>query len=253
MISAETDSKPQADTAYALEIAGVCHHYAEVQALADIDLQIRKGEFMMLVGPNGAGKTTLFSLITRLHHQSSGRVCINGFDLTKKPRLALSQLGVVFQQRSLDLDLTVEQNLKYSATLYGLTKKQTQIALDLELERVQMQQHKQARVRTLSGGQARRIEIARALMTNPKLLILDEATVGLDVSSRELLLQHVRKLCQQEKLAVLWTTHLIDEIQAEDSVAILKKGKIVTKGKACELAASKQLEEIREAIKVMAS
>ncbi len=247
------DSKPQAHIDYALEITGICHAYANVQVLEDINLQIRQGEFLMLVGPNGAGKTTLFSLITRLHHQSSGRVCINGFDLTKNPRLALSQLGVVFQQRSLDLDLSVEQNLKYSAALYGLSQKQIQRALNLELERVQMQQYKKAKVRTLSGGQVRRVEIARALMSNPKLLILDEATVGLDVSNREVLLQHVRGLCQQEKLAVLWTTHLIDEIQAEDSVVILKKGKIVTQAKACELANSTQLEQIRSAIEGMVS
>ena len=247
------NSKTHAGTAYALEITKVSHHYADMQVLKDINLQIQKGEFLMLVGPNGAGKTTLFSLITRLHHQSSGQVSINGFDLAKNPRLALSQLGVVFQQRSLDLDLSVEQNLKYSATLYGLTPKKAQLALDLELERVQMQQHKKTKVRTLSGGQARRVEIARALMSNPKLLILDEATVGLDVASRELLLQHIRTLCQQEKLAVLWTTHLIDEIQAQDSVAILKQGQIMTKAKACELASSQQLEKIHNAIEMMVS
>ena len=244
-------NRPQTETTYALDITDVCHHYGNIKALADIDLKIQNGEFMILLGPNGAGKTTLFSLITRLHQQSSGEVHINGFNLSKNPQRALAQLGVVFQQRSLDLDLTVEQNLKYSATLYGLSHKQRQRALDLELERVKMQPYKDARVRSLSGGQARRVEIARALMSNPKLLILDEATVGLDVSSRELLLRHVRSLCKQGKLAVLWTTHLIDEVEAEDSVTILKKGRIISRGKAYELAASRDLEKIRKAIEVL--
>ena len=230
----------------ALEIHDLSHFYAKFQALHEINLSIAQGEFVILLGPNGAGKTTLFSLVTRLYNNRYGSIKINGFELTKYPSKALRYLGVVFQQRSLDVDLTVEQNLKYSAALHGMSKKLSVQRTQDELERLDMLDYRDQKIRKLSGGQARRVEIARALMSKPKILILDEPTVGLDVNSREQIIQHVRELCHHNNIAVLWTTHLIDEIQATDTVVILKKGNIVKQGQADQIAEAKDFESMKK-------
>ncbi len=235
----------------ALEIHDLNHFYAKFQALSEIELTIQQGEFVILLGPNGAGKTTLFSLVTRLYNNRYGSIKINGFELTKFPTKALRYLGVVFQQRSLDVDLTVEQNLKYSAALHGMSKKLTNARTHEELERLDMLDYRDQKIRKLSGGQARRVEIARALMSEPKILILDEPTVGLDINSREQIIQHVRELCSENNIAVLWTTHLMDEIRAEDSVVILKKGNIVKQGRADQIAEAKDFESMKKSFSAL--
>ena len=228
-----------------LEIKALSHYYGKFQALNEIELAIQQGEFVILLGPNGAGKTTLFSLATRLYNNRYGAIKINGFELRKHPSKALRYLGVVFQQRSLDIDLTVEQNLIYSAALHGLSKKLTKQRFHEELKRLDMLNYSTHKIRKLSGGQARRIEIARALMSKPKLLILDEPTVGLDINSREQIIQHVRELCSQDNIAVLWATHLIDEVQAGDTVVILKNGNIIKKGRADQIADASDFESMK--------
>lgn len=211
----------------ALEITNLSHAYGNFQALKNISFTIKKGQFAVLIGPNGAGKTTLFSLITRLYNTQCGAISINNYALSKQPYDALNHLGVVFQQRCLDIDLTVLQNLKYSAALYGLCKNEALKRAKDELINVAMWDYRHKKIRTLSGGQARRVEIARALMTQPKLLILDEPTIGLDINSRQHLLQHVRSLSQKKHTAVLWTTHLLDELELDDHLIILKQGEII--------------------------
>lgn len=218
------DNKIQSN---ALEITDVSHIYGHFQALKNISFKIKKGEFVVLLGPNGAGKTTLFSLITRLYSTQCGQISINEHDLNHQPYEALNHLGVVFQQRCLDLDLSALQNLKYSAALHGLSKHEAQQRAEKELIQVDMWDYRNHKIRTLSGGQARRIEIARALMTQPEILILDEATVGLDINSRRHLLEHVRSLSKLSQTAVLWTTHLIDELDPNDYMIVLKQGQII--------------------------
>lgn len=211
----------------ALEITDVSHAYGKSKALDRINFKIKKGQFVVLLGPNGAGKTTLFSLITRLYSTQHGEISIHDYRLNEQPYEALNHLGVVFQQRCLDSDLTALQNLKYSAALYGLDKHEAILRAEQELKQVQMWDYRNHKIRTLSGGQARRIEIARALMTRPQLLILDEATVGLDINSRRHLLEHVRSLSEKSNTAVLWTTHLIDELNMSDYMIVLKQGQII--------------------------
>ena len=235
----------------ALEIHALSHFYGKFQALNEIELTIHQGDFVILLGPNGAGKTTLFSLVTRLYNNRYGSIQINGFELKKHPSKALRYLGVVFQQRSLDIDLTVEQNLKYSAALHGMSKKLTKQRSHVELERLDMLDYSDHKIRKLSGGQARRVEISRALMSKPKILILDEPTVGLDMNSREQIIQHVRELCSQNNIAVLWTTHLIDEIRAEDTVVILKKGNIFKKGRAEQIAEARDFESMKTSFQAL--
>ena len=217
-----------------LEIRELAHFYGNVQALDSVTFRTAQAEFTVLLGPNGAGKTTLFSLITGLYHSNRGQVLINSYDIRRQPSKALRQLGVVFQQRSLDVDLTVWQNIKYSANLYGISSTEAKRRATLEMERLNIYDRMHSKIRTLSGGQARRVEIVRALINQPKLLVLDEPTVGLDVESRNMLIRHVRGLCKQN-VSVLWTTHLLDEIEPDDHLVVLKKGKVSAQGKAREL------------------
>ena len=148
-------------------------------------------------------------------------------NIKKNPSKALANIGVVFQQPTIDLDLTVEQNLHYHASLHGMRKN---VALDnalTELKRQNMQDIFKKKVRELSGGQKRRVEIVRALMHKPKLLLLDEPTVGVDIENRKLIVKHVKNLCAEKKIAVLWATHLIDEVDQEGKLIILHKGKVL--------------------------
>ena len=228
-----------------LEVSGLSYSYGRFQALKSVNFTVERGSFTILLGHNGAGKTTLFSLLTGLYHAHEGRVVINGYDVAKQPSKALYQVGVVFQQRSLDVDLTVWQNVRYSASLYGLPVAEARKRTAREIERFEMQDQINTRIRHLSGGQVRRVEIARALIQYPNLLILDEPTVGLDIQSRNMIIEHVRALCR-DGLSVLWTTHLLDEVYPDDAVLILKKSELRFTGSARELAAAAGQDEIKK-------
>ena len=195
------------------------------------------GDFTVLLGPNGAGKSTLFALLTRLFDARGGSIRIFGEELRARPDLALARLGVVFQQPTLDPDLSVRQNLLYSAALHGLPRRVARDRAAGELSRIGMADRAGETVRTLSGGQRRRVEIARALLTEPSLLLLDEPTVGLDAASRSFLLDHVRRLCREEGLAVLWATHLIDEVAEDARVVVLHAGEVRAAGTVAEVLA----------------
>jgi ABC-2 type transport system ATP-binding protein len=225
-------------SAPALAVRGVAHRFGQRQALADVSLQVPAGAFVALLGPNGAGKTTLFSIVTRLYHTRTGSVHIFGYDMQKEPSRALARLGVVFQTRTLDADLTVRQNLLYHASLHGMPRKVAEPRMRMLLERVELSDRIDDKIRTLSGGQSRRVEVARSLIHRPRLLILDEPTVGLDLRSRTDILSIVRGLVRDEGLAVLWATHIFEEIEPEDPVVILHKGRVIARGLARELAAS---------------
>ena len=163
-------------------------------------------------GSNGAGKSTLFSLVTRLFGIQTGRIGIFGHDIGRAPGEALRLLGVVFQPRTLDLDLSVTQNLLYHAALHGIARHEARLRSGEVLARIGLADRAGSKVRDLSGGQMRRLEIARALLHRPRLLLLDEATVGLDVKARADILSHVRQLVTEQGIGVLWATHLFDEI-----------------------------------------
>ncbi len=219
-----------------LEVSGVGFAYGARQALAGLDFALAPGRFNALLGPNGAGKSTLIALLTRLYDLQEGDIRIGDCSIRQQPRRALAQIGVVFQQSTLDLDLSVEQNLRYHAALHGLPRGVAAERIELELDRQQLTERRREPVRALNGGHRRRVEIARALLHRPQLLLLDEASAGLDPASRQALNQHVRRLCAEDGLTVLWTTHLFDEVQADDPLLILHRGRLVARGTAANLA-----------------
>ena len=230
-----------------LVVDGLSHAFGERQALRNVSFQLNRGDRTMLLGLNGAGKTTLFSLITRLYNHRGGSIRIFGWEIKHKPSEALARLGVVFQLATLDLELSVAQNLYYHAALHGLPRRQAASRMRREIERVGLTDRMRERARTLSGGQRRRVEIARALIHQPRLLLLDEPTVGLDVASRQFLLDHVRMLAREEGLAVLWATHLIDEVDADARVIVLHQGRILAEGPVPEVIRAANASSMREA------
>jgi ABC-2 type transport system ATP-binding protein len=227
----------------ALAVSGVSHAFGKTRALDDVSLTVETGAFVALLGVNGAGKTTLFSLVTRLYDNVSGRIAVCGHDLRRAPGPALAQMGVVFQSRALDADLTVAQNLAYHAALHGLSAEMARGRAAEVAAQVGLSELMRARVSRLSGGQQRRAEIARALLHRPRLLLLDEPTVGLDVQARAEVACVVRTLTEGDGVGVLWATHLLDEIEPSDAVVILHKGRVLASGQADGLAGSRGLDE----------
>ena len=231
----------------ALEVEGLSHSFGKRKALDGVSFAIPPGSFTVLLGQNGAGKTTLFNLITRLYSNRTGSIRIFGTEVRTHPSRALAQLGVVFQQRTIDLDISVMQNLLYAAGLQGIPRAEAKRRAQAELARFELTERAGDQVRQLSGGQLRRIEIARALLHRPRLLLLDEPTVGLDIGSRQAILDHVRRLCAEEGLGVLWATHLIDEVAADDQVIVLHLGKILAIGDGAAICAKAEARDLRHA------
>jgi len=228
----------------ALAVERLGHAYGRKQALDQVSFTVDSSQCAILLGPNGAGKTTLFSLITRLYDSREGHVRIAGFDLHRDAGRALAKLGVVFQQPTLDLDLTVTQNLLYHAALHGIGRREAMQRIEEELRRQGMYERAGEKVRQLNGGHRRRVEIARALLHRPRLLLLDEPTVGLDVPSRKAIVDHVHELTRSGRLSVLWATHLIDEIRDSDRLIVLHAGRIRAIGDVAEVLAQTGADSI---------
>jgi len=243
----DAPARSDAAPAPALVINGVNHSYGARRALIDVDFTVAPASFTALLGLNGAGKSTLFSLITRLFGIQSGQISIFGHDIGRAPGEALRLLGVVFQPRTLDLDLSVMQNLLYHAALHGIGRRDARLRADEVLERIGLADRASSKVRDLSGGQMRRLEIARALLHRPRLLLLDEATVGLDVKARADILAHVRQLVTEQGIGVLWATHLFDEIVGSDSLVILHQGRVLARGDVATILAKAGAHDVNSA------
>jgi ABC-2 type transport system ATP-binding protein len=222
----------------ALSVDGLSYAYGKKKALDNVSFNVAPGRCAILLGPNGAGKSTLFSLVTHLYDSREGAIRIAGHDVRKESTRALAQLGVVFQLPTLDLDLTVLQNLHYHAALHGMGRRRADERIREELERQGMYGRRKEKVRQLNGGHRRRVEIARALLHEPRLLLLDEPTVGLDVPSRKAIVEYVHELTRSGRIAVLWATHLIDEIYDSDQLIVLHAGKIRAVGDVPEVLAA---------------
>ncbi len=232
-----------------IKVRQLSFHYGKKAALKDVDFSLESGQFCALLGPNGAGKSTLFALLTRLYAMQHGSIVLHDLDLQKHPTQVMQQLGVVFQQSTLDLDLSVQQNLAYHASLHGLCGTQARLRISEELQRMDMSNRAHDKVRALNGGHRRRVEIARALLHQPSVLLLDEPTTGLDPKARKALNHYVRQLCADTQLTVLWATHLIDEILPQDRVLLIHQGQLLSSGTGhdlCELSKKQHLADAFE-------
>jgi ABC-2 type transport system ATP-binding protein len=243
----DVPAQPDRAAPPALSVVGVSHSYGARRALIDVDLAVAPASFTALLGLNGAGKSTLFSLITRLFGSQAGHISIFGHDIGREPGEALRLMGVVFQPRTLDLDLSVMQNLLYHAALHGIGRREARRRADEVLARIELSDRAGSKVRDLSGGQMRRIEIARALLHRPRLLLLDEATVGLDVKARADILGHVRRLVTDEGIGVLWATHLFDEVASGDDLVILHQGQVLARGDVAQVLSDAEASDINAA------
>ena len=245
------DVQMNARESQALEVQGLSKSYGPLKALDEVSLSVAGGEFVGLLGPNGAGKTTLFQILSGLFVADAGRVVVLGHDMRSSATAALAGIGVVFQQPTLDLDLSVRANLRFNAKLHGLSRVRSRERVEAELERLGLTEQASALARTLSGGNRRRLELARALVHEPSVLLMDEPTVGLDPASRRHLLDYVLALCAERSVGVLWATHLVDEVERADRLVILHQGRILEAGTPEEVVARNGAPDLGEAFLAM--
>jgi ABC-2 type transport system ATP-binding protein len=231
----------------ALQVRNIVKSYGRRHALDGVTLAVRPGEFVALLGPNGAGKTTLFQLLSGLFMPDSGHVEVMGHDMRRNPVPALASLGIVFQQTTLDPELSVAANLWFHAGLHGMPQGIAKARIRAELQRIGLADRAGDRVRTLSGGNRRRIELARALLHAPRSLLMDEPTVGLDPASRRDLIGLVRKARDEQGIAILWATHLCEEAASADRVIVLHQGKVLRDTTPVAMLAEAGVVELEEA------
>jgi ABC-2 type transport system ATP-binding protein len=213
-----------------LRVRGLTKRYGKSVALRSLDLTLDRGGFVALLGPNGAGKSTLFQVLTGLFAADEGDVTVDGLSMRTQARKALARLGVVFQQTSLDLDLSVEHNLLFHADLHGLPRRLAHERIQAGVDAVGLRADMARATRELSGGNRRKVELARALLHRPSLLLMDEPTVGLDPKSRRDLLATIRADVAERGTAVLWATHLVEEAEAADRVLVMHQGRLLADG-----------------------
>jgi ABC-2 type transport system ATP-binding protein len=218
-----------------IALDGVSHNYGDRLALDNLSFAVQPAEIFGLLGPNGSGKTTLFRILSTLMVPTAGSARIQGFDVAREPNRARQQTGIVFQARSLDLKLTVLENLKHQGHLYGLRGENLKKRSDEVLRRVGLSDRARDFVETLSGGMQRRVELAKGLIHSPAVLLLDEPSTGLDPGARRDMWQYLQTLRDQEGVSILVTTHLMEEAEHCDRLAILNQGKLVALGSPAQL------------------
>ena len=214
-------------TTPAVEVSELTKRYGDIEAVRGIDFNVAPGETFGFLGPNGAGKSTTIKILCTLARPTSGLAKVAGFDVVRERDTVRRNIGLVFQETTLDLYLTAEQNLKFHADLYGVPKQVLDERMKLVLEMVGLWDRRKGVVGTYSGGMKRRLEIARGLLHAPKVLFLDEPTVGLDPQTRTSIWEYIRELKKTEDITIFLTTHYMDEAEHCDRIAIMDHGKIV--------------------------
>ena len=221
-----------------IQVENLTHRYGDRTALADVSFEVRKGEIFGLLGPNGGGKSTLFRILSTMMAPNSGRAAIAGHDVVREAAAVRRQVGVVFQTQSLDKALTVEENLRAQGHLHGLSGALLGERMARAMERLGLADRRKDLVETLSGGLRRRVEIAKALLHHPLVLLMDEASTGLDPAARRDLSRHIESLREQEGVTILLTTHILEEADRCDRLVLLHQGAIVAQGSPRELRSS---------------
>ena len=214
-----------------VSVQGLSHNYGKLRAVDKISFDIKKGQIFSFLGPNGAGKTTTINLLITLMPIQEGKVIIAGFDVAKEKGEVRKSIGVVFQDQRLDRDLTVWETLDFHGRIYSVPKEIRRSRIDELLVLVELDDKKNELTKNLSGGMKRRLEIARGLMVKPKVLFLDEPTIGLDTQTRKRMWSYIKRVNKEEGVTVLLTTHYMDEAdQNSDIICIIDKGKIIANG-----------------------
>ena len=221
-----------------LQVQTLTKRYGGRTALKGLSFTLERGSFVALLGPNGAGKSTLFQVLTGLFSADDGDVLVDGHSLRGGTVAALRRIGVVFQQMSLDLDLSVRRNLRFHADLHGLPRAVARQRIAEGCETLGASADLDRPVRELSGGNRRKVELVRALLHRPALILMDEPTVGLDPKSRRDLLAAIRADVAARGSSVLWATHLVEEAEAADRVLVLHKGRLLADGTPAEVTAA---------------
>ncbi len=226
---------PEADSSAVISVQNLVHRYDQRTALNGVSFEVRPAELFGLLGPNGSGKTTLFRILSTLMRPVSGRALILGHDVALDPTGLRHKIGVVFQAQSIDVKLTAAENLMHQGHLYGLRGAALKRRIEEMLGRVGLSDRAKENAETFSGGMQRRLELAKGLLHHPQVLLLDEPTTGLDPGARRDVWQYLRMLRDEEQVTVIVTTHLMEEAERCDRLAILNEGKRVALGTPAEL------------------
>jgi ABC-2 type transport system ATP-binding protein len=214
-------------TNLAVDVNGLSKRYGEIEAVKEASFSVERGEVFAFLGPNGAGKTTTIKMLCTLARPTSGRATVDGFDVARQPKAVRRHIGLVFQEQTLDDQLTAEENLRFHAVLYRVPREEVGPRIDRVLHLVALDNRRKDLVSTFSGGMARRLEIARGMLHTPAVLFLDEPTIGLDPQTRALMWEDVLSLRSEEGVTVFLTTHYMDEAEYADRIAIIDHGRIV--------------------------
>lgn len=226
----------------------VTKRFGDIVAVDDISFEVKKGEIFAFLGPNGAGKSTTIKMLTTMLRPTDGQLTLAGHDVTKERDSARKAFGIVFQDPSLDEELSAYENMQLHATLYGVPKSQQRPRIQKLLDLVELSSRQDSMIKTFSGGMRRRLEIARGLLHEPRVLFLDEPTLGLDTQTRNLMWDYVEKLSREKGMTIFFTTHYLDEAEAvAERIAIIDHGRIVAQGTTPELCKQTKTKTLEEA------
>jgi ABC-2 type transport system ATP-binding protein len=239
------------DNVPVLDIQDLKKSYGKTQALKGVTLSIGRAEVVGLLGPNGAGKSTLFQIAAGLFAQDAGSVEVFGFDYRRNAADILKRLGVVFQARAIDLDMTVQANLAFHSALFGLAGARRKQRIDEVANLLEITDLLKKPVRNLSGGNQRRVEVARALLNSPDLLLMDEPSTGLDPVTREMLVRHMQIVRKEHGTSILWATHLVEELEHADRIILMVAGQIIATGTPVELMGTTKTSTLNDAYFVL--
>jgi len=231
-----------------IHLQHVTKRFGDLIAVDDVTFDVQKGELFALLGPNGAGKSTTIKMLTTLLKPTSGELTLAGHDVIKAQDKARKSFGIVFQDPSVDTEMTAYENMELHAALYGIRGSETKSRIKSLLELVELWDRKDTLVKNYSGGMKRRLEVARGLLHHPHVLFLDEPTLGLDTQTRNLLWDYVKKLSHEEGMTVFFTTHYIEEAEAvADRIAIIDHGKLIALGTSKELMKETKTKTLEQA------
>ncbi len=235
-----------------IEVNNLTKKFGDLTAVDSISFEVKKGEVFAFLGPNGAGKSTTIKMLTTLLEPTSGEVKVAGFDVGKQESEVRHSFGIVFQDPSLDEDLTAYENMDLHGVLYGLNRKERKERVEGLMKFVELWDRQKDLVKRFSGGMKRRLEIARGLLHHPKILFLDEPTLGLDPQTRNHIWNYVKDMNQQEQMTIFFTTHYMEEAQRiAGRVAVIDHGKIIAQGSPTELLAQTSTQSLEDAFLVL--